>query len=614
MEDSAIKADASKFDTHETVETKPDSNLEQVIAQRPPRIGDTRPAPTAPPGGLTPGQENQRKNRRGNQRANQQANQQGKPVQPGRSNQQDTGNQQDKQSGRNKPNKNQPASKNQAGNNNQSGNQNNLQGGRSGQAKSNDKPGKQDTSKQDTSKHATGKQDTGKQDMGKSSDKKTSNKDARPQTASDKKIEQTLGRYLLLVHVEKDAIHVALLEGRSLIEYSVSHRGDTSDQIHGNIYSGRVENVLPSMESAFVDIGSPKNAVLYQGDVVYNTEEFEASDSNPIIHKVLQPKQTIMCQVTKNPIGHKGARLTQEVSLAGRSVVLVPNFNQIRVSKQLTDRERKRHREMIRKLIPDQHGAIVRTAAKNSTRSDIEADVRQLLADWSKIEEKAKSAKVPALLYQEPNIAVHAIREQFNSDYRGVLVNDREMFETLRNYAESAIPKLASRVQFYDERQDPLPLFDRYHVKSQLRKALDKKVWLPSGGSLIIESTEALTVIDVNTGRNLGRNNLRDTIFQNNQEAAEEIARQLRLRDIGGIIVIDFVDMDSPTERKKLMQVFRDALARDKTRMHVIDISDLGLVQMTRKRNRAGLVESFTDWCEKCEGDGHTLKPLLEGL
>ncbi len=423
-----------------------------------------------------------------------------------------------------------------------------------------------------------------------------------------------LGRYLMLVHTDGHSTHVAMLEGRSLIEYYVSHAEDTSTQIHGNIYMGRVENVLPSMESAFVDIGSAKNAVLYQGDVVYNPEEFERSSDTTLINQVLQPKQTIMCQVTKNPIGHKGARLTQEVSLAGRYVVLIPNQGGISVSKQLTDKERKRYREVVNRVKPKEHGIIVRTAARNSAEKDIEADVRRLLAEWEDIEKRQKGAKVPSLIYEEPDLALQVIREQFGTDFRSVIVNDRKLFQKVKDYVGGITPKLADRVQFYDEAADDLAMFDRYHVKSQLRKALDKKVWLPSGGSLIIESTEALTVIDVNTGRNLGQTTLKDTIFQNNMEAAEEIARQLRLRDIGGIIVIDFVDMDDQSQRKKLMKAFREALSRDKTRFFVIDMSDLGLVQMTRKRIGEGLVESFTEQCDTCEGEGHSLLPLLEGV
>jgi len=418
----------------------------------------------------------------------------------------------------------------------------------------------------------------------------------------------------MLVHTDNHETHVALLEGRSLVEYYVSHSQDVSAHIHGNIYLGRVKNVLPGMESAFIDIGTSKNAVLYQGDVVFNPEDFEHSTSSPPISQMLQPKQTVLCQVTKNPIGHKGARLTQEVSLAGRYVVLLPNQAGISISKQLTDKERKRFRELIQRVKPDNFGVIVRTAVRNAAERDIEADIKRLKDEWDELEKRQKNAKIPSLLYEEPPLALQIIREQFGSDFRSVIVNDPQTFDKLKRYVKSIAPKLAERVQLYDEAAEPLALFDRYHVKSQLRKALDTKVWLPSGGSIIIEGTEALTVIDVNTGRNLGTTKLSDTVFQNNIEAAEEIARQLRLRDIGGIIVIDFIDMDSAEQRKQLLKAFKDALRRDKTRAYVSDISELGLVQMTRKRIGEGLVESFTVQCENCDGEGHIMLELLAGV
>ena len=479
--------------------------------------------------------------------------------------------------------------------------------------------GSKESSTKETSSKGSSSKESGESRQGQRKQKNRRGRGKSP-APQEKSIQEQgdhslpLGRYLMLVHADSHSTHVAMLEGRSLIEYYVSHTEDTSTQIHGNIYLGKVENVLPSMESAFVDIGLPKNAVLYQGDVVYIPEELDRSSDTLPISQMLQPKQTITCQVTKNPIGHKGARLTQEVSLAGRYVVLIPNQGGISVSKQLTDKERKRYLEMIGRVKPEEHGIIVRTAARSATVKDVEGDIQRLLAEWEDIEKRQQKAKVPSLIYEEPDLALRVIREQFGSDFRSVIVNNREMFQKVRNYVKSVTPKLADRVQFYDEEADDLSMFDRYHVKSQLRKALDKKVWLPSGGSLIIESTEALTVIDVNTGRNLGHTTLKDTIFQNNMEAADEIARQLRLRDIGGIIVIDFVDMDDQDQRKKLMKAFRDALSRDKTRAFVIDISDLGLVQMTRKRISEGLVESFTERCQTCEGEGHTLLPLLEGV
>jgi ribonuclease E len=389
-----------------------------------------------------------------------------------------------------------------------------------------------------------------------------------------------------------------------LLEHYVSRPADDISQIHGNIYLGRVQNVLPGMEAAFVDIGTPKNAVLYRGDVQYDPEDVEDRSSNMRIEQMLKAKQTIICQVTKNPIGAKGARLTQEVSLPGRFVVLIPNSSTYGISKRLSDDERKRLRSILDKVKPKQHGVIVRTAAENVTSEEIERDVVRLLKQWEQIDALAKRSQAPALLYREPDMAVRVIREEFNSEYRGVVIDDPELYEDVRDYVASISPALADRVELFDRAEEPLPLFERFHVHEQLHKALDRKVWLPSGGSLIIEHTEALTVIDVNTGKNVGTSSLEETVFRNNLEAAVEVARQLRLRDIGGIIVVDFIDMEIRDNRDQVIRVFRDALARDKTRTQVFDISELGLVEMTRKRIGEGLLESFTHLCPQCEGRG----------
>ena len=360
------------------------------------------------------------------------------------------------------------------------------------------------------------------------------------------------------------------------------------------------------MEAAFVDIGTPKNAVLYRGDLQFDPEEVEGG-GKARIEQVLRAKQTILCQVTKNPIAHKGARLTQEVSLPGRFVVLVPNSTTYGISKRLPDGERKRLRGILDRVKPAQHGIIVRTAAENITAEELERDVGRLVQQWNDIEALSKKSQAPSLLYREPEAVFRFIREEFTKDYRGVMIDDRDLYEKVSTYVQSVNPALADRVQFYDGDSEPLPVFERHHVHEQLRKAVDRKVWLPSGGSLIIEHTEALTVIDVNTGKNVGRSSLEETVFRNNLEAAEEIARQLRLRDIGGIIVIDFVDMDERQNRDAVAKTLRDALARDKTRTQVFDISDLGLVEMTRKRIGEGLLESFSSLCEDCDGRGVSL-------
>ncbi len=422
-----------------------------------------------------------------------------------------------------------------------------------------------------------------------------------------------IGRYLMCVSVNGGVTQIAVLEGRQLIEHYLSRPADDVSEIHGNVYLAKVQNVLPGMEAAFVDIGTPKNAVLYQGDLQYTDTDFEGK-GRPRIEQVLKSKQTILAQVTKNPIAHKGARLTQEVSLPGRFVVLVPNSTTYGISKRLSDSERKRLRSILDRTKPKQHGVIVRTAAEGITAEEIERDVRRLVQQWEEIEALSGRSQAPSLLYREPEMAFRFIREEFNKDFRGVVIDDPEMFERVRTYVESVNPALVDRITYHDPETESLPLFERHHVHEQLRKALDRKVWLPSGGSLIIEHTEALTVIDVNTGKNVGRSSLEETVFRNNLEAAEEIARQLRLRDIGGIIVIDFVDMEVKGNREAVATTLRSSLGRDKTRTQVFDISELGLVEMTRKRIGEGLLESFATACEDCRGRGRILDDdLLAG-
>jgi len=410
-----------------------------------------------------------------------------------------------------------------------------------------------------------------------------------------------VGRYLMCVSSRPHATQIAVLEGRSLLEHYVSRPADDTTQIHGNIYLGKVQNVLPGMEAAFVDIGTPKNAVLYRGDVQYDPEDVEEG-TGARIENILRAGQTVLCQVTKNPIGTKGARLTQEVSLAGRFVVLLPGSSTYGISKRLPDDERKRLRKILDDVRPEGHGLIVRTAAEGATPDELRRDVERLRRQWQHIDELSRKKGAPALLYREPTLAVRVIREEFNRDYRGVIIDDPGLYGEVHDYVSSLIPELADRVELYDDTS--LPLFERQHIHEQLHRALDRKVWLPSGGSLIIERTEALTVIDVNTGKNVGKSSLEETVYRNNLEAADEVARQLRLRDIGGIIVIDFIDMESRRNRDAVLRTFKEALARDKTRTQVFEISDLGLVEMTRKRVSEGLVESFSTTCPTCTGRG----------
>jgi ribonuclease E len=422
------------------------------------------------------------------------------------------------------------------------------------------------------------------------------------------------GRYLMVVHQRPDGIsQIAVLEGRNLVEHYVSHPQDDTTSIDGNIYLGRVQNVLPGMEAAFIDIGTPKNGVLYRGDVLYDESDVEGGEK-PRIERMLRGGQSVIVQVTKNPIGHKGARLTQEVSLAGRFVVMVPGQPQTYgISKRLPDDERRRLRRVLDRVRPSDAGLIVRTAAEGATEDELERDLRRLEGQWKQISDISKRVKSGNLLYKEPELAIRIIREEFTKEYRGIVIDDRTLYEEVRSYVDAVSPELTDRVEYYDADEEHLPVFERFHVHEQLHKALDRKVWLPSGGSIIIERTEALTVIDVNTGKNVGSSNLEETVYRNNLEAADVIARELRLRDIGGIIVIDFIDMEIKANREAVEEAFREALARDKTRTQVFPISELGLLEMTRKRVSEGLVEAFSETCQICNGRGFVVdESMLE--
>jgi ribonuclease E len=413
-----------------------------------------------------------------------------------------------------------------------------------------------------------------------------------------------IGRYLMCVHVKGGASQIAILEGRTLIEHYVSREADDQYNIDGNIYLGRVANVLPGMEAAFIDIGTSKNAVIYRGDVRFDRDDIEVGDRSVRIEHLLRPKQTVICQVVKNPIGAKGARLTQEVSLPGRFVVLIPHSDSYGISKRLPEEERRRLRRILDEIKPPGFGMIVRTAAEGASAEELSRDLTRLTEMWEKIDQMARTVHAPALLYREPKVALRVIREEFNRNYRGVIIDDQSMYEEVVSYVSAISPELADRVEYYDPNENLVPLFEAYHVHEQLHKALGRKVWLPSGGSIVIDRAEALTVIDVNTAKNVGTVSLEETIHRNNLEAVEEIAHQLRLRDIGGIIVIDFIDMLIKENRDDVMRAFRAALARDKTKSHVYDMSPLGLVEMTRQRVSEGLVEAFSQTCPTCEGRG----------
>ena len=400
----------------------------------------------------------------------------------------------------------------------------------------------------------------------------------------------------MLVHADPDGSQIAVLEANNIVEHYVTREQDRS--IVGNVYLGRVQNVLPGMEASFVDIGEGRNGVLYAGEVGIAGDE---GDETPRIETVLKPGQPILVQVTKDPMRAKGARLTALVSIAGRHLVLVPKARSLGVSRRLSDAERERLRDLAQALRPSEHGLIVRTAAEGVSKEDLERDLKRVLDTWTEIDQRAGGAKAPALVYQEPELELRVIRDLFNRDVVSCVVDDAELESKLRTYVRSTSPDLDHRLELY---QGALPIFEHYRVTEQIRKSLDRRVWLPSGGHIVIDRTEAMTVVDVNTGKFVGKSNLEATVFKTNTEAALEVARQLRVRDIGGIIVIDFIDMEDVGNRDGVIRTFRKELEQDRSRTQVFDISPLGLVQMTRKNVSTGIVEAFSDPCPTCEGRG----------
>jgi len=398
-------------------------------------------------------------------------------------------------------------------------------------------------------------------------------------------------------HGERDQI--AILEERALVQHYVTRAGARS--MVGNVYLGRVQNVLPGMEAAFVDVGRGRNAVLYAGEVNYSPEDLEGKQP-PRIEQVLKSGQSVLVQVTKDPIGGKGARLTAKVSMPGRYLVLQPNWEITGISKRLPDAERRRLRALLKKIRPEGHGLIVRTAAEEASEDDLRADVERLVAEWNAIEKKAKRAKAPAVLYEEPELTVRVVRDLFtDEEYRELVTDSERVYTLVTEYLGKVAPDLLPKVHLHTGK---LPVFEEFHIVEQIHKGLDRKVWLPSGGYLVIDRTEALTVIDVNTGKSVGKTNLEETVVNTNIEAAREVARQLRLRDIGGMIIIDFIDMLLDQNKRRVVDTLKEEMARDKTRSQVFDISPLGLLEVTRKRVSGGLLESFSETCPTCEGRG----------
>ena len=392
---------------------------------------------------------------------------------------------------------------------------------------------------------------------------------------------------------------IAILEDGLLVEHYVARR--TQSSMVGNIYLGRVQNVLPSMEAAFVDVGRGRNAVLYAGEVNWDAVGMEGKPRR--IESALKSGDPVLVQVTKDPIGHKGARLTSQITLAGRYLVLIPGGSMMGISRKLPDKERARLKKILKAVVPSGSGVIVRTAAEGATEEQIRDDVARLTRQWEDIEKKRANTKsAPTLLRGEPELAVRVVRDIFNEDFSKLVIEGRDTYATVKEYVDELSPELSDRVEQWVGTED---VFHAHRIDEQLAKGMDRKVWLPSGGTLIIDRTEAMTVIDVNTGKFIGAGGtLEETVTRNNLEAAEEIVRQLRLRDIGGIVIIDFVDMVLESNRDLVLRRLVECLGRDRTRHQVTEITSLGLVQMTRKRVGEGLVEAFSSPCEACEGRG----------
>jgi len=404
----------------------------------------------------------------------------------------------------------------------------------------------------------------------------------------------------MVIRQSGERTQIGVLEDDIVVEHYITQA--SSNSFAGNVYLGKVQNVLPSMEAAFVDIGKGRNAVLYAGEVNWDAAGLEGKSRN--IETAMKSGDSVVVQVTKDPMGHKGARLTSQVSLPGRYLVYVPNGSMTGISRKLPDVERSRLKAILKKIVPEDAGVIIRTAAEGASEEELTRDVNRLTAQWEVIQKKAaaSSTSSPSLLYQEPDLAIRVIRDVFNEDFTRMIVSGNEAWDTVEAYVAHVAPDLADRVSRHTGESD---VFADLRVDEQLAKALDRKVWLPSGGSLVIDRTEAMTVVDVNTGKYTGSGgNLEQTVTRNNLEAAEEIVRQLRLRDIGGIIVIDFIDMVLESNRDLVLRRLTECLGRDRTRHQVAEVTSLGLVQMTRKRVGQGLLEVYSEPCEHCNGRG----------
>jgi ribonuclease E len=402
----------------------------------------------------------------------------------------------------------------------------------------------------------------------------------------------------MVVRSKDGKIQIGVLEDKILVEHYVAKSSEAS--LIGNVYLGKVQNVLPSMEAAFVDIGRGRNAVLYSGEVDW--ELAETGNQQRRIELALKSGDTVLVQVTKDPVGQKGARLTSQVSLPGRYLVYVPNGSMNGISRKLPESERTRLKKILKEVLPEDAGVIVRTAAEGATEEQLTLDVQRLQDQWVDIEKKVEKGNAPVLLHSEPDLLVKIVRDVFNEDFQKMVISGDDSHQVISEYLQGVAPDLLERIEIYKGDKD---IFDEYRIGEQIAKALERKVYLPSGGSLVIDRTEAMTVVDVNTGKFVGSGgNLEETVTKNNLEAAEELVRQLRLRDIGGIVVVDFIDMVLESNRDLVLRRLMECLSRDRTKHQVAEVTSLGLVQMTRKKLGIGLLEAFSEPCEACASRG----------